>query len=65
MKKTKIGYPEQLMYKEIINEKGLKIGFVCSKINVAQSTFSQYINGRIPISGSVEKRLREFLNLDY
>lgn len=63
MSKNKIGYPEQLKYKEIIKGRGLRIGFVCDKINIAQSTFSQYINGRIPITTPVEKRLREFLDL--
>lgn len=57
-----IGFPDQLTFKERIDEIGLKKGFISQKIGVNQALFSLYINGRMYMPEGDQQKLNEFLN---
>ena len=56
-------FTEQLKYKVLIEEKGLKKVFVASKMEINNSLFSQYLNGRLYMPLELRAKLDSFLNL--
>jgi transcriptional regulator with XRE-family HTH domain len=53
-----------LRLKEIIESRGIKQAFICSKINMTADTLSKILNGSRKITGEELLNLCDFLEID-
>ena len=54
---------EQRKYLDLINESGLRKGFIADKIGITNAKLSLYINGREEMPIEIQSALNDILNV--
>ena len=64
MKKEKVvRFPEQLKFKELIDNNGYRAKWVASKVPISEVNFNLMINGNIRMSERVQNRVIEIVHI--